>query len=219
VKGAGLDLIYFRGAESGWISGQVLTVPPRDPFFLLTTDGGAHWRRRNIFDDQRISLVQEFWFDDAKTGGLVIDRVHSSETGGRYERYETMTGGADWMIREVSPAPIRPRAARTAMPDSAWRVREDAKTQSWQVEQRVGAGWKLVAAFALEAAVCVPKEEELSKPEPSEEKTLPQELPTAPGGVFQIPGRRTPRKDKPREEQEKKPPALKKELIGVAPAR
>jgi hypothetical protein len=212
IRGAGLDQLYFRGAENGWASGQMLTLPPRDPFFLLTTDGGQHWRRRNIFDDQRFSVIEEFWFDDEKSGGLIIDRVHPSETGARYERYETMTGGADWMIREVSPNPIQRRTKAAATPSTDWQLREDAKAQAWQVEQRQGAGWNSVAAFAVEVGSCAPKEEEPPEAEAEEKKAVPEELPTAPGGVFQLPGpRKSPKKEKPQ--------APKKESQLAAPSR
>lgn len=205
IKGAGLDVIRFRGAENGWISGQVLTIPPRDPFFLLTTDGGQHWRRRNVFDDQRISLIEEFSFEDEKAGGLVVDRIHASEAGTRYERYETMTGGADWMIRELSPKPIHLRNVKPMPVTADWRIREDAKAQAWQIDQRQGTTWNTALAFALEVGSCAPKEEEPPEPEPepSEKQVQPQDMPTAPGGVFQLPGPRKPssRKDKPADEK------------------
>ncbi|MCW5983038.1 MAG: hypothetical protein KIT09_33425 [Bryobacteraceae bacterium] len=205
IKGAGLDVIHFRGTQNGWVSGQMLSLPPRDPFFLLTTDGGEHWRRRNVFDDQRISVIEEFWFEDERAGGLIVDRVYASDAGSRYERYETMTGGADWMIREVSPEPIKTRA-RPMAANPEWRLREDAASHSWRVEQRQGAAWNAVAAFAVEPGACAPKEEEERpepQPEPTEQEALPEELPTAPGGVFQLPGtRRTP----PRKPAEEKKP-------------
>ena len=41
VRGAGLDQIQFLDPLTGWISGQTLFPISQDPFFLLTSDGGA----------------------------------------------------------------------------------------------------------------------------------------------------------------------------------
>ncbi len=191
IRGAGLDLIYFHDAKTGWIAGHVLSVPPRDPFFLLTTDGGLHWRRRDVFDEPRIGVIEEFGFEDARNGALVIDRVRTSETGARYERYETMTGGADWSIREVSSTPIRLRGVTPAGPDPNWRVSEHAATGAWRLEHRRADEWTGIASFQVEVAACGPPAPEPTPepaPEPEHAEPVPQELPTAPGGVFQLPG-------------------------------
>lgn len=192
IRGAGLDTVYFHDAKTGWVLGHMLTLPPRDPFFLLTTDGGKYWRRRDVFNETRIGVIEEFWFDDARSGGVLVDRVRASETGARYERYETMTGGADWSIREVSATPIQVKNVRPVGPDPDWRVSEDAATQSWLIQRRRAGEWATVASFQVEVGACGPPpvEEEIEAPlEPEErEPSAPEELPTAPGGVFRLPG-------------------------------
>ena len=40
IRSAGLDQIQFIDFQNGWISGANLQSAPRDPFLLLTTDGG-----------------------------------------------------------------------------------------------------------------------------------------------------------------------------------
>lgn len=211
IRGAGLDLIYFHDAKTGWVAGHVLTVPPRDPFFLLTTDGGLHWRRRNVFDEPRTGVIEEFWFEDARSGGLLIDRIRTSETGARYERYETMTGGADWSIREVSATPIRVRNVTPAAPDPDWRVSEDGGTGAWRLERRRGGDWAQVASFEVQVGACAPKPPEAAPEPPTEAEAephapqAPQELPVAPGGVFQLPG---PGAKPP---EERRPPPAKKQ--------
>lgn len=211
IRGAGLETIYFHDARTGWVSGHLLTVPPRDPFFLLTTDGGKHWRRRDVFPESRIGLIEEFWFDDARSGGVLIDRVRASESGARYERYETMTGGADWMIREVSATPIQVRIRNPVTPDPNWRLTEADTGSAWLLERRRGQEWTAVASFRVEVGFCAPApppvEEEPTEeesPEPEEPQVGPptQELPTAPGGVFQLPGPAGPKPQK-----EGRPPA------------
>jgi hypothetical protein len=213
MRGAGLDQIYFHDAKTGWISGHVLTVPPRDPFFLLTTDGGKHWRRREIFGETRIGLIEEFWFEDARSGGVLIDRVRASETGARYERYETMTGGADWMIREVSAGPIQVKIRKPVAPEPNWRLTEEETGGAWLLERRRGQEWVTAASFQVEVGACAPppveaeeqQQEETSEPEEPEAEKPAEELPTAPGGVFQIPGPAGPKPPK-----EGRPPARRR---------
>ncbi len=204
IRGAGLDQIYFHDAKTGWVSGHILTVPPRDPFFLLTTDGGKHWRRRGIFGETRIGVIEEFSFDDARSGTVLIDRVRASETGARWERYETMTGGADWMIREVSASPIPMKVRKPVEPDPNWRLAEEAAGGAWRIERRRGEEWIVVSTFQVEVGACAPppvevaeeEQEEVAEPEEPETARPVEELPTAPGGVFQIPGPAGPKPPK-----------------------
>ena len=94
IKFAGLDQIQFIDFEGGWIAGQMLQTLPRDPFFLITTDGGKLWRRKPVFGgDSRVGSIEAFHFDSRQTGSLLIDRSQSGEAGSRHELYETMTGG------------------------------------------------------------------------------------------------------------------------------
>lgn len=191
MPGTGLDLVHFHDQLNGWVQGSVQALPPKDPFFLLTTDGGAHWRRRNVLPESGIGIVENFWFDDERSGGLLIDRIRANETGGRYERYETMTGGSSWMIREVSAEPIRVRNMFPAAQNPNWRLAADRERAAWQVEQRQPGGWAPVAEFLIEIGYCSPPEEVAEAPEPEPEPrprtTLVEgELPVAEGGVFVI---------------------------------
>src|SRR5271154_4814576 len=43
LRAAALDQIQFFDFETGWISGNYLSGTPRDPFFLVTGDGGTTW--------------------------------------------------------------------------------------------------------------------------------------------------------------------------------
>src|ERR1700683_58452 len=53
TRSAGLDQIQFIDFQNGWISGANLQGAPRDPFLLITTDGGRTWRERPIFEEPR----------------------------------------------------------------------------------------------------------------------------------------------------------------------
>jgi hypothetical protein len=223
VLRGGLDRVYFHNDEHGWASGHILDGEPRDPFFLLTTDGGKFWRRRDILSSGQTAEIQRFWFDSDRSGGLLIDRQRDSEAGARYARYETMTGAESWMIREVSTKPIRPRR-RVRPPESDWRVIADGGAGAWQVQKRDTAGWVSVAEFQIEPGVCVAVEEVIAeappRPRPESEPEVaepldPSELPVAPGGVFVIgsgppPPNPTQEVKTAPEEEEDKRPTLKK---------
>jgi hypothetical protein len=142
-----LEQIQFFDFERGWISGANVQGVPRDPFFLLTDDGGKSWRQRPIFDESRTGVVERFWFDSKNTGELLIT------TKLRHELYETKTGGESWSLRQFSPNPLSLRKDRT--PGSALiRVRADAKSHSYQVEKRQGEAWTPIAAFLVEVGKC-----------------------------------------------------------------
>jgi len=194
LKSAGLDQVQFLDFAHGWISGQILTTIPRDPFFLVTGDGGKTWRRSNIYGEPGPGLIEQFWFESAERGMVVVDRQQVDESGGRYLRYETMTGADNWMIREVSTKPIRLKAAAGAS-GSEWRIRPDAKNGAHVLERRVGNRFQTVAAFAVRVASCEPEFKPLQEPPP------PQVVPEQPKPVRPT----TPRGPRPRPTLKEKP--------------
>lgn len=153
--GIGLEHIQFFDFATGWISGGSLGVPPKDPFLLLTTDGGATWRKRPISAESRPGSIEQFRFDNAREGILLIDRIRASEEGHRYELHQTMTGGESWSLQQVSRQPLKLPNAREERP-GAWRVRADAPTKSYVVEQSEGPRWKPIASFLIAAGHCQP---------------------------------------------------------------
>ena len=185
IPGAELELAHFHDLETGWIAGHIAGPPPRDPFFLLTTDGGKYWRHRAVNRDASTGVINRFWFDDENDGGLLIDRVQTDDAAQQYERYETMTGGESWDIREVSSKliPLRNVIPVSQHPD--WRLIEDKDTLTWLVEHHQPNNWVTVATFPIEIGLCIQQEKPSPKTEPA--NTQPGELPTAPGGVFEIP--------------------------------
>src|ERR1035441_9388023 len=70
VRGAGLDHIQFADVETGWTSGLSFGPLPQDPFLLMTTDGGKTWRSHEIFNEPRFGSIQQFYFEDRKSGSL-----------------------------------------------------------------------------------------------------------------------------------------------------
>jgi photosystem II stability/assembly factor-like uncharacterized protein len=155
VRGAGLDHIQFADVETGWTSGLSFAPLPQDPFLLITTDGGKTWRARAIFDEQRFGSIQQFFFEDKKSGSLVIDRGPGAG-GDRYELFESNDGGETWNIRETNVKPIRIKRAPLT-PNADWRVRADGATKSYHLEHRQGQKWTLLAAFAVNLGACKPE--------------------------------------------------------------
>src|ERR1039458_517625 len=151
---AGLDHIQFSGSETGWSSGISLSPLPQDPFLLMTTDGGKTWRTHPIFNEPSFGTIQQFYFEDKRSGGLVID--HGPGSGrDRYELHETNDGGETWNIRENNVKPIRLKHAPTA-PNPEWRVRADASTKSFHLEHRQREKWSTIAAFQVSLGSCKP---------------------------------------------------------------
>ncbi len=163
LPGGGLDRIQFFDKDTGWVSGALLAALPRDPFFLLTTDAGTTWRKRQVFSESKIGTVEQFSFQSKTAGALLIDRGQGADGGGRYERHETMTGGDTWMVREVSPralVPLKPPPA----PAAEWRLQADAKLKAHSVERKVGERWQRVAAFQIQVGECKPTVNPLDAP-------------------------------------------------------
>ncbi len=154
IAGADLDRIQFLDAETGWVSGEVLAPLQRDPFLLVTTDGGRTWRQRPVFTesrDNRFGAVQDFHFPSKDSGSLIVDRGKGAD-GDRYELYSSSDGGESWDIKETSVKPLTLKRPPAAAPE--WRVRADGPSASFHIEHHQGQRWTNVAAFAVKLAPC-----------------------------------------------------------------
>ena len=136
--------------EHGWIAGENVQTVARDPFLLVTEDGGQAWRPQPLFEEGQPGAIERFWFDSAKAGTLLVDRG----AGKRYEIYRTQNGGATWELRQASRDPLRFPGGRAKDAASGWRLHADARTSSWQIEQNRGNVWQRVASFSTDVAVC-----------------------------------------------------------------
>jgi photosystem II stability/assembly factor-like uncharacterized protein len=149
MRAAALEQIQFIDFANGWISGQAIEPLPKDPFLLLTTDGGKTWRQRAVFEESRFGSIGQFWFESATVGELVVD--HSERGAARHEVYQTNTGGESWEVKESTTKPVKLKGARD---ESAWRVRVDAASKTYRIERRGSAGWEAVASLAVHVADC-----------------------------------------------------------------
>jgi hypothetical protein len=149
IRFAGFEQIQFFDFETGWISGANLQGVPRDPFLLITSDGGKTWRERPVFDESRTGVIEKFWFESRTNGAMLLD----TRLRNRHELYETMTGGESWAVRQVSSDPIRMPRGKTP-DDQAWRIRPDSKTHSYQIEKRYSERWQAIGGFLVDAGKC-----------------------------------------------------------------
>ena len=161
LASAVLDQIQFIDFETGWTNGHTLSGVPRDPFFLLTTDGGKTWRRRPIYDEARTGAVDQFWFDSRTTGTLALDRVRAAENGLRYEIWESMTGGESWSVRQVDSNPLSiKRPSREPV------LRISSQGSAHRIERRDGERWSVIASFDVSAGECKPPVATETEPAP-----------------------------------------------------
>ncbi|HEY4359640.1 MAG TPA: YCF48-related protein [Bryobacteraceae bacterium] len=149
LRSASLEQIQFVDFQHGWAAGVMLEPLPKNPFLLLTTDGGKSWRKAPLSEDADFGSIQKFWFESPTSGELVLDRSQGGIK--RYELYQSMTGGASWELRQKSDHAIALSAARA--PESGnWRLRPDG--EAYRVERRTTQGWETAARFAIRAGDC-----------------------------------------------------------------
>jgi photosystem II stability/assembly factor-like uncharacterized protein len=155
IKAGALESMQFVDFATGWISGQASLGLPRDPFLLLTTDSGRTWRKVDIYAESRVGVIESFFFQTARKGWLLVDNRGSGEAG-KYEFYETQTGGSSWELREISNRiPKAAQAEQRSAPAGA-RLRVDEKKGLYRVDIRAGNGWKEVSSFRLKLEDCKP---------------------------------------------------------------
>ncbi len=162
---AGFEAAQFLNEQQGWISVQPQSQLASDPYLLATADGGANWQKLPIFSEEgRAGLLQQFYFDSKDHGLALIDRSQTGDASSRYELYETVTGGSSWMLRESSSRPIAPKWP--ARRPSDWRLREDPKLKTYELERRVGNSWQRMANFRTDLGVCKALETNAPAPPP-----------------------------------------------------
>lgn len=171
--------IQFLDFESGWISGHLLRSDAREPFFLITGDGGKTWRKRPIYSEPKSGAIEQFRFDSRTSGKVTVDRGQGAERAVRYELWESMTSGDSWNVRQVDSRPIPlpggPRAETKAI-----RIRPDAKSKSYQIERSEGNRWRAVASLAVNVGECKPEPPETKEQPPVVDEPPPAAPPASP---------------------------------------
>jgi hypothetical protein len=134
--------------DHGWLSGQRLEPLPKDPFFMLTTDGGKSWRQRPLFEETRFGSIVQFWFGSSASGELVFDNSVGKATN--HELYTTMTGGENWEIRQTSTKALHLKNAR----GTAWSVTAPTGSKTYLIEHIVNGQKEAVARFLIHIGDC-----------------------------------------------------------------
>jgi hypothetical protein len=171
VRAADLDEIQFYDPEHGWAAGETQYPLLRDPFMLVTTDGGQSWRQKPVTEEGGPGSIQQFWFDSPQHGELIVDAGRNA-AGGRYISYESQTGGESWMVRGTSGQLPKLKHAPASTESAGYRIRADKTSNSLQIEKRLadkadkGDKWEPVASFLIEVANCKIKAPEAREPAP-----------------------------------------------------
>jgi hypothetical protein len=152
IAGSALEQSQWLDAQHGWAAGEVQVPLSRDPFLLITSDGGATWHQKEIAEDGIPGEIMRFWFDTPEHGELIVDGGRSAE-GGRYQMYESRTGGDTWSV--VSKTSDVPKLRRTpGLIDPDYRITADSRTRTYMVEKRNGGDWSAVTSFEIQVASC-----------------------------------------------------------------
>ena len=172
IRNGGLEQIQFIDFENGWVGGQLLQGVPRDPFVLVTHDGGKNWRNVSLTEEGRPGTIEQFWFDSRNSGLLIVDRLHGDA---RHEMYESMTGGDSWSLKEVSSKPLALKRSKPVT-NSDWRLRAEAGSKAYRIERKQGSSWALISTFPVRVGECRVREATLAEPEPdtADEQSKPE---------------------------------------------
>jgi hypothetical protein len=132
----------------GWLSGQRVEPLPKDPFFLITVDGGKSWRQRTLFEESRFGTIAQFWFDTPDSGQLIFDDSVGKATN--QELYGTMTGGENWEIKQKGTKALH----LAARPDTRWKVSAPTGSTTYLIERTVNGKKETVARFLIHIGDC-----------------------------------------------------------------
>ncbi|MBI3668096.1 MAG: hypothetical protein HY236_18005 [Acidobacteria bacterium] len=168
--GGGFESVQFLDPQRAWISVLSQGSLAADPYLLATVDGGHTWQKLAIWTEEgRAGLLQLFQFDSKTHGLALIDRSAAGTFNDRYELYETLDGGASWVLRQISSRPITLKWTARRNPD--WRLREDPKVKTYELERRAGESWVRMANFRAELGVCKTLERKGVAPEAGPERS------------------------------------------------
>ncbi len=134
----------------GWLSGQHVEPLPKDPFFMITADGGKSWRQRPLFEESRFGSIVHFGFESPERGELIFDDSVGKATN--QELYGTTSGGENWELKQKSTKPL-PLAAATR-PNASWKITAASGSPTYLIERIVNGQKETVARFLIHIGDC-----------------------------------------------------------------
>ena len=146
IKSAAFDQFQAISNRS-WLSGHHIEPLPKDPFFLVTIDGGKTWRQRALFEETRFGSIAQFHFDAVTTGELIFDDSVGKTT--HQELYATMSGGENWDLRQTSTKPLHLKAT-----ESQWIVTAATGSKTYLIERIVNGKKEAFARFLIHIGDC-----------------------------------------------------------------
>jgi photosystem II stability/assembly factor-like uncharacterized protein len=147
LRSTAFEQMQVRG-DHAWLSGQRLEPLPKDPFLLITANGGKDWHQRALFEESRFGSITQFWFETAAAGQLIFDASVGKDV--KQELYATMTGGENWEIKQTSPKALKLAGAHA----SAWTVTAPAGSKTYLIERGAGARKETLARFLIHIGDC-----------------------------------------------------------------
>jgi hypothetical protein len=132
----------------GWLSGQRLEPLPKDPFFMLTTDGGKSWREKPLFAETRFGSIAQFRFDSLTAGELIFDGSVGRVTN--QELYTTMTGGENWDMKQTSTKALHLKTLK----ETGWTISTARGSATYLIEHIVNGKKEAVARFLIHIGDC-----------------------------------------------------------------
>jgi len=149
LRSTAFEQFQFR-QDHGWLSGQRLEPLPKDPFLMITTNGGKDWHQRPLFEETRFGSIAQFWFDSASAGQLIFDASVGNRT--KQELYSTMTGGESWEIKQTSSKLLQLKTGRGS--GSGWTVTTPPGSKAYLIERNAGGRKETLARFLIHIGDC-----------------------------------------------------------------
>lgn len=148
LRSTAFEQFQFR-QDRGWLSGQRLEPLPKDPFLMITTNGGKDWHQRPLFDDTRFGSITQFWFDSASSGQLIFDASVGNQI--KQELYSTMNGGESWEIKQSSANRLNLAAAPA---NSGWSITTPPGSKAYLIEHIADGRKDTLARFLVHIGDC-----------------------------------------------------------------
>jgi photosystem II stability/assembly factor-like uncharacterized protein len=148
LRSSAFEQIQIIG-DHGWLSGQRLEPLPKDPFFMITVDGGKSWRQRALFEESRFGSIAQFWFDSPASGELIFDDSVGKTTN--QESYGSMTGGENWEVKQKSAKPLH---LKTPRPNASWTATAAAGSATYLIEHELNGRKEVAARFLIHIGDC-----------------------------------------------------------------